>query len=119
MKRIAPVLLGCDALVQAKLDAKVSGFDGTPNKRKLGVNALLGVSLGSAHVDLAVFSPCGWRRFFDFRRIAPRVVCDGGTETLPSSMLYPSQKSTATRSLPFMRWLDGFKLFRTFASRLR
>jgi enolase len=36
MKRIAPVLLGCDALVQAKLDAKVSEFDGTPNKRKLG-----------------------------------------------------------------------------------
>jgi enolase len=55
MKRIAPVLLGCDALGQAKLDAKVSEFDGTPNKRKLGVNALLGVSLASAHVDLAVF----------------------------------------------------------------
>ena len=46
---IAPVLLGFDALEQAKLDAQLIELDGTPNKRKLGANALLGVSLAAAH----------------------------------------------------------------------
>ena len=42
---IAPVLLGFDALEQAKLDQQLIELDGTPNKKKLGANALLGVSL--------------------------------------------------------------------------
>src|SRR5450432_4778603 len=46
---IAPVLLGFDALEQAKLDAQIIELDGTPNKKKLGANALLGVSLATAH----------------------------------------------------------------------
>src|SRR5450432_2098516 len=46
---IAPVLLGFDALQQAKLDAEIIDLDGTPNKEKLGANALLGVSLAVAH----------------------------------------------------------------------
>src|SRR5690349_12424039 len=46
---IAPVLLGLDALEQAKLDQELIDLDGTPNKKKLGANALLGVSLAVAH----------------------------------------------------------------------
>ena len=46
---IAPVLIGFDALEQAKLDAQIIELDGTPNKKKLGANALLGVSLAVAH----------------------------------------------------------------------
>ncbi|MBA3832339.1 MAG: phosphopyruvate hydratase [Chthoniobacterales bacterium] len=46
---IAPVLLGCDALEQAEVDAQMIELDGTPNKKKLGANALLGVSLANAH----------------------------------------------------------------------
>ena len=46
---IAPVLVGFDALEQAKLDAQIIELDGTPNKKKLGANALLGVSLAVAH----------------------------------------------------------------------
>src|ERR1041385_1536420 len=45
---IAPVLLGFDALEQAKLDTEIIALDGTPNKKKLGANALLGVSLATA-----------------------------------------------------------------------
>src|ERR1041385_7135371 len=45
---IAPVLLGFDALEQAKLDTEIIALDGTPNKKKLGDNALLGVSLATA-----------------------------------------------------------------------
>jgi enolase 1/2/3 len=46
---IAPVLLGFDANEQAKLDEEIIKLDGTPNKKKLGANALLGVSLANAH----------------------------------------------------------------------
>jgi enolase len=46
---IAPRLLGQDALEQAALDRALLDLDGTPNKGKLGANALLGVSLAVAH----------------------------------------------------------------------
>jgi enolase len=47
--RIAPVLKGWDAREQAKIDNKLIELDGTPNKKNLGANALLGVSLAVAH----------------------------------------------------------------------
>ena len=50
---IAPALAGCDALEQAKIDEKMIALDGTPNKKKLGANALLGVSLATAHAAAA------------------------------------------------------------------
>src|ERR1700680_2619502 len=46
---IAPALAGYDALEQAKIDEKIIALDGTPNKKNLGGNALLGVSLAAAH----------------------------------------------------------------------
>jgi enolase len=46
---IAPVLRGYDALQQARVDQQLIELDGTPNKKKLGANALLGVSLATAH----------------------------------------------------------------------
>src|SRR5271154_5737055 len=44
---IAPQLLGEDPLNQAAVDARLIEIDGTPNKGKLGANALLGVSLAT------------------------------------------------------------------------
>ena len=46
---IAPALEGWDARDQAKIDNKMIELDGTLNKKRLGANALLGVSLGVAH----------------------------------------------------------------------
>ncbi|HYI66628.1 MAG TPA: phosphopyruvate hydratase [Candidatus Limnocylindrales bacterium] len=46
---IRPELLGIDALDQVSLDRLLIDLDGTPNKSKLGANALLGVSLAAAH----------------------------------------------------------------------
>src|SRR5436853_3192582 len=46
---IAPAVAGWDALEQAKIDEKLIVLDGTPNKKNLGANALLGVSLATAH----------------------------------------------------------------------
>lgn len=45
---IAPELLGMDVTDQREIDATMIEMDGTPNKSKLGANAILGVSLGVA-----------------------------------------------------------------------
>jgi enolase 1/2/3 len=45
---IAPAVLGRDPFDQAGLDALLLELDGTPNKGKLGANAILGVSLAAA-----------------------------------------------------------------------
>ncbi|OVA06433.1 Enolase [Macleaya cordata] len=42
---LAPKLIGVDVRNQADVDAIMLEFDGTPNKSKLGANAILGVSL--------------------------------------------------------------------------
>ncbi|MDR1608350.1 MAG: phosphopyruvate hydratase [Deltaproteobacteria bacterium] len=45
---IAPSLLGADPYNQAAVDQQMIELDGTPNKSKLGANAILGVSLAVA-----------------------------------------------------------------------
>src|SRR6266705_3063383 len=45
---LAPKLHGMDATNQAAIDRAMIALDGTPNKRKLGANAILGVSLAVA-----------------------------------------------------------------------
>jgi enolase len=46
---IAPVVKGHDVLDLFALDRKLIDLDGTPNKARLGANALLSVSLAAAH----------------------------------------------------------------------
>ncbi len=46
---IAPAILGMDASKQTELDEKMLALDGTPNKDKLGANAILSVSMAAAH----------------------------------------------------------------------
>ncbi|HEU4481187.1 MAG TPA: phosphopyruvate hydratase [Actinomycetota bacterium] len=46
---IAPALLGHDALDQRTIDTFLRDMDGSPDKSKLGANAILGVSLACAH----------------------------------------------------------------------
>jgi enolase len=50
---IAPELVGSIASEQEGLDAALLALDGTPNKGKLGANALLGVSLATARAAAA------------------------------------------------------------------
>src|SRR5215216_1951818 len=45
---IAPELVGWDVADQAGIDQLMIGIDGTPNKGKLGANALLAVSMAVA-----------------------------------------------------------------------
>ena len=50
---IAPNLIGLDARDQEAIDRLLLELDGTPNKGRLGANALLGVSLAVAHAAAA------------------------------------------------------------------
>jgi enolase len=50
---IAAAVAGLDASDQASLDHALIELDGTPNKSRLGANAILGVSLAAAHAQAA------------------------------------------------------------------
>ena len=50
---IAAALKGADASQQKELDDKLIALDGTPNKAKLGANAILGVSMAAAKAAAA------------------------------------------------------------------
>ncbi len=50
---IAGELMGMDAMDQVAIDNALIELDGTPNKGKLGANAILGVSLAAAHASAA------------------------------------------------------------------
>jgi enolase len=50
---IARALAGMDASDQQALDRALIDLDGTPNKSRLGANAILGVSLAAAHAQAA------------------------------------------------------------------
>lgn len=51
--QIAPALIGFDATDQRSIDQAMIDLDGTPNKSKLGANAILGVSLAVANAAAA------------------------------------------------------------------
>ncbi len=50
---IANELVGMSATDQLAIDARMIELDGTPNKSRLGANAILGVSLATAHAAAA------------------------------------------------------------------
>jgi enolase len=50
---IAEAVKGMDAAAQAALDRTLISLDGTPNKSRLGANAILAVSLAAAHAAAA------------------------------------------------------------------
>jgi enolase len=58
---IADAIAGRDALDQAGLDQALVDLDGTPNKSRLGANAILGVSLAAAHAAAAHAGVPLWR----------------------------------------------------------
>ncbi|MFZ1933407.1 MAG: phosphopyruvate hydratase, partial [Thermoguttaceae bacterium] len=62
--KLADELCGMDALDQVALDYRMNDIDGTKNKKELGANAILGVSLANAraaadHCGLPLFRYLG------------------------------------------------------------
>ncbi|MDQ6811292.1 MAG: phosphopyruvate hydratase [Actinomycetota bacterium] len=58
---IAAAVCGIDASDQRGLDRALIELDGTPNKSRLGANAILGVSLAAAHAQAAEEGLALWR----------------------------------------------------------
>src|ERR1700723_2095414 len=58
---IAAAVCGLDASDQEGLDRTLIELDGTPNKSRLGANAILGVSLAAAHAQAAEGGLPLWR----------------------------------------------------------
>ncbi len=74
--KISPELIGLDARDQELIDRLMIELDGTPNKAKLGANAILGVSLAVAR---AAAESCGLPLF--------RYLGGPGAKTLPCPMM--------------------------------
>jgi len=55
LETIAPALLDQDAADQAQIDQLLIDLDGTPNKARLGANAVLGASLACAHAAAGAY----------------------------------------------------------------
>ena len=64
-ERIAPAILGLDAFDQAGLDARLIELDGTLDKRRLGGNATIAVSMAAAHAAAAARGLPLWRHLGD------------------------------------------------------
>ena len=74
--KIADAVTGLDALDQAALDMRMIEVDGTENKKELGANAILGVSLAAAH---AAADHCGLPLF--------RYLGGAGARIIPAPMM--------------------------------
>lgn len=55
IETIAPALIGMDAVDQEGIDRTMLELDGTPNKAKLGANAILAVSIAAAKASALAF----------------------------------------------------------------
>ena len=78
---IRAALLGVDARDQKGVDAKLIALDGTPDKSRLGANALVAVSLACAHASAAAARKPLWRHLAGDRRVSmpvPQVQIFGG-----------------------------------------
>ena len=58
---ISPALAGVNATKQFEVDRIMCGIDGTAEKKRLGANAILAVSLATMRAAAASFSQCPWQ----------------------------------------------------------
>jgi enolase len=74
---------------QAALDRRLIELDGTPDKSRLGANALVAVSLACAHAAAAAAKQPLWRHLAGERRVAmpvPQIQIFGGGAHAPGSV---------------------------------
>ncbi len=78
---IRAALLGVDARDQEAVDRKLIALDGTPDKSRLGANAIVAVSLACAQASAAAARKPLWQHFAGDRRVGkpvPQVQIYGG-----------------------------------------
>jgi enolase len=69
-REIAPALMGSDALDQRGVDEQLISLDGTPNKGRLGGNALIATSMAVLHAAAASQRLPLWRHLIGVSRVA-------------------------------------------------
>ncbi|TET67681.1 MAG: phosphopyruvate hydratase [Candidatus Aminicenantes bacterium] len=80
---IAPEIVGLDALFQEKIDKRLIQLDGTSSKKNLGANAILSVSMATAHaaaqsLNLPLYEYLGKRK--NYLLPAPQInILNGGS----------------------------------------
>jgi enolase len=80
-REIAPALLGRDVTAQAQIDAALIALDGTPNKSRLGGNALIATSLAVLHAAAAHARLPLWQYLAEGREVLlpmPQIQIFGG-----------------------------------------
>jgi enolase len=120
---IAPAIIGKDATNQAEIDKILIELDGTPNKRKLGANAILAVSIavakaGANYCGLPLFRYLGGTN----ARILPvpmMNVLNGGAHSdapvdIQEFMIMPKGASSFSEALRM-----GAEVFHTLKSLLK
>jgi len=79
--RIRDGLRALSSADQAALDARLIELDGTPDRRRLGANAMVAVSLACAQADAAANKVPLWKKLAEERRVAlpvPQIQIFGG-----------------------------------------
>jgi enolase len=79
--RIRDGLKALSASDQAAVDARLIELDGTPDKHRLGANAIVAVSLACAHADAAAAKLPLWKKLAGERRVGlpvPQIQIFGG-----------------------------------------
>jgi enolase 1/2/3 len=80
-REIAPALVGRDPREQAGIDAMLIALDGTPNKSRLGGNALIATSLAVLHAAAAIERAALWQYLAEGDRVSlplPQIQIFGG-----------------------------------------
>src|SRR3954467_10772144 len=81
--RIRDALKACSASEQQALDERLIELDGTPDRHRLGANAMVAVSLACAQADAAARKVPLWKKLADERRELP----DGASRGAPNVSL--------------------------------
>src|SRR5688500_16595204 len=106
---IAPAIVGWDALEQAKIDQKMISLDGSPNKKNLGANALLGVSLATAHAAAAASKVSLFRYLGGNSAVTlpvPLMIMPKGSSSFPEALRYGTEVFHALKGVLHDRGLS-------------
>lgn len=105
---LAPALRGMNVLEQQRIDRRMIELDGTPNKGRLGANAILGVSLACARAAAEMFSLPLYRYLGGLNAVELPVpfmnILNGGRHAgnnvdIQEFMIVPAGAETFTRAL--------------------
>ena len=107
---ISKVVKGLDVSNLRKIDAAMIKLDGTPNKRKLGANAILGVSLACAHAGAYGAGGPMYRWFREIYRPPPLIPPPpgggkgGGALPIPKNIFFKTRTAAGVTAGGPGRW---------------